>query len=100
MNSLLRKDSTDVIIFNEIPHQLNQIHDFVVGENLLFLVGENEKKENVIQSVKFDGELQKEINATENLDFHKIAAIGDEQIVVSGLLNNQSFYLDEERIRT
>ena len=86
-----KEDSTDVIIFNEIPHQLNQIHDFAVGENLLFLVGENEKKENVIQSVKFDGALQKEINATENLDFHKIAAIGDEQIVVSGLLNNQSF---------
>ena len=35
--------------------------------------------------------LQKEINATENLDFHKIAALGDEQIVVSGLLNNPSF---------
>ena len=28
-----KEDSTDVIIFNEIPHQLNQIHDFAVGES-------------------------------------------------------------------
>ena len=31
-----KEDSTDVIIFNEIPHQLNQIHDFAVGKIATF----------------------------------------------------------------